>query len=58
MDKSWILNKFITKEEYIRGVLSFLNFAFSNSSENGEKNSPAKKVSIATNILGWMSMNT
>jgi hypothetical protein len=31
MDKSWISNNSVTIEDYIRGILSFLNFAFANS---------------------------
>jgi hypothetical protein len=43
MDKSWISNNSVTNEDYIRGILSFLSFAFANSSENGKIFCPCTK---------------
>src|SRR4051812_10015746 len=43
MDKSWISNNSATQEEYIRGILNFLDFAFANSSENGKILCPCTK---------------
>lgn len=43
MDKSWISDSTVTKEKYIRGVLSFLQFAFTNSSIDGKILCPCTK---------------
>ncbi|KAK2362394.1 Homeobox-leucine zipper family protein / lipid-binding START domain-containing protein [Trifolium repens] len=48
MDKSWISNNPVTNEDYIREISSFLNFAFANSSENGNFFRPC--IKCANNV--------